>query len=651
MASLQHMLRAHERYILPVLARAWDMDTDDPEDESLPRSLERLMTDPARMRDVLSALQDRERSALQFLLNQGKRGIMPALNFTLIYGEPRKVGAAQIARENPLTNPANVSEALLYRGLIGFGFENSEQGAQRIVFIPEELTALIMGGSSYQTVYEEEEFDEEVDEDEDDIPAGMPAVPVGTVPVGTVPAAPARPTPPPLTPAAPAPAAAQPVPPSAPAKGKKGTAKTQAAPVVDAPAAVQRIQAVQADSTAPADTSLVDDLTTVLAAISRYEQAADVNVFTWIMTDEFTPFLLTPSQNRMMFVLSIALAMGLIRYHDGRMEINRLDAQKTLPRWLGSPRPEQIRLLAEAWRSTDSYIDLARVPGLRVDMQAGTTDFFPLAARKKILDVLAAQLPDEDWWLIDDLVGYVYTHLRDFQRPNGDYEAWYVYDAANDQPLNGLAHWPQVDGALVRFYIEHPLHWLGMIDLGSDASGHRTARLNAYGRAFIKGGAFPKPPDTAEKLIVEADGRIVAGRRVARADRYQVARFTTWDRIVNGAYVYRLDADGFAAARQQGITLDQMEAFLKNVSGGLPDPVTAFLETWRRGGTSAVTLERLTVLRTTSEEALDALWDDPATRRYFGARLGAMAVIVRGDQADTLRDVLGKRGIKADVIG
>jgi hypothetical protein len=633
MASLLHTLRAHEKYILPILAQAWDFEVEDPADEGLPRALERVMTDPPRVRAVLEGLDDRDRSALQFLLNQGKRGTAPASNFTLVYGDIRKLGASQIARSNPLKAPANVSESLYYRGLISFAFENSEQGARRIVFIPEELIPLLTDLAGYKVVYQDEDIDEDIDDDLDDEDADEAD------------------DAPPLPSDRPAPVRAAAPPSRAEARraAPPAAAKPTAGQVTDGQ--VTAFSAVRPDTVHSADTSLVDDLTTILAAISRYEHDTEINLLALITTEAFAANLLVPVQERLMFLLSIALGMNLIRYQDGRLEINRADPARMVSRWLNAPRPEQVRLLAEAWRTTDLYVDLQRVPGLRVDAQAGTTEFYPAAARKNALAFMAAALPDDGWWLVDDFVRLMQARQRDFQRPNGDYQTWYIFDAATGEPLSGIENWERVDGALLRFYIHMPLHWLGLVDLAADAQGRPAARLNAYGRAFIKGGVFPRPPDTPEKLVVEADGRISAGRRVSRADRYQVARFSTWGGIVNGTYLYQLDADGIAIAGKQGIAIEQIESFLRSAVGTLPESVTAFLETWRLGAAAAVTLERVIVLRTTSDQVLDALWEDPATRRYFGARLGPTAVVVRAGQIARLRDALGKRGIQVEFIG
>ena len=48
---------------------------------------------------------------------------------------------------------------------------------------------------------------------------------------------------------------------------------------------------------------------------------------------------------------------------------------------------------------------------------------------------------------------------------------------------------------------------------------------------------------------------------------------------------------------------------------------------------------------------MERIWEAPGLRRYLGARLGEMAVIVRADQWEALRDALGEQGIEVEVSG
>ena len=47
---------------------------------------------------------------------------------------------------------------------------------------------------------------------------------------------------------------------------------------------------------------------------------------------------------------------------------------------------------------------------------------------------------------------------------------------------------------------------------------------------------------------------------------------------------------------------------------------------------------------------MDFITDTPSLRRYLGARLGPMAVIVRADEWEALREGLGEHGIEVDVV-
>ena len=190
-----------------------------------------------------------------------------------------------------------------------------------------------------------------------------------------------------------------------------------------------------------------------------------------------------------------------------------------------------------------------------------------------------------------------------------------------------------------------PLHWLGLADLADEA-----ARLTAYGRAFLGKAAWPAPAEAEDKIVVKDDGTMLISRKVSRVDRFQAARFTTWV-SAGDPYTYKLDAVGIQQAAEQGINTGHIASFISRGLGDAPVPaaITRMLDNWRSGPAAAVSLERLIVLRTTAPEVLERIWESPALRRYLGARLGPMAVIVRNGQQDALRAALGEQGIQVDI--
>ncbi|HRF98122.1 MAG TPA: helicase-associated domain-containing protein, partial [Aggregatilineales bacterium] len=118
-----------------------------------------------------------------------------------------------------------------------------------------------------------------------------------------------------------------------------------------------------------------------------------------------------------------------------------------------------------------------------------------------------------------------------------------------------------------------------------------------------------------------------------RIDRFQVMRFTSWEGKATATtpYTYKLTPESIRRANEQDITADHITTFLKRIINNAPLPasVAKLLMPPSTSAVSSVTLERVLVLRTTSLEVMNFILETPATRRYLGARLGDLAVVVR----------------------
>ncbi len=400
----------------------------------------------------------------------------------------------------------------------------------------------------------------------------------------------------------------------------------------------------------PADTSVVDDLTTLLAYLQLHAPLLQSDSLASADGDALEPFLLTPGRDRIAFLLGLAVSTDLIDVQNGRAIPKRAEAR----RWLSASRPDQVKALAQAWHDSTVYVDLWHVAGLHPEPEAGTMSHYnPAAARGAVFEIMQHALPASEWWSLDDFILLVREDSADFQRPNGDFDSWYIRNDAGDY-LSGLESWDAVEGALLEFLISAPMHWLGLIDLAEDSTA---ARLTAYGRAFLGLSAWPQQPDQPDTIEVTAEGAVLISRKSARIDRFQVARFASWGEPGNsaagGIYTYRVDPAGIEQAARQGINVGHIAAFLTRALGDepLPPSVARLLDNWKSGATATVTFERLLVLRTTTPETLDFIMDTPSIRRFMGARLGPMAAVIRSDDLRELRDTLGEFGIQAEVVG
>ena len=396
----------------------------------------------------------------------------------------------------------------------------------------------------------------------------------------------------------------------------------------------------EVDNIKQADTSIVDDMTALLAWLQLRGAVVDDDDFVEAEQEAIRPHLFTPGDTRLGFLLGVGISADLIAVEDGRATTKRAETR----RWLAESRSNQVKILADSWRDTASYRDLWHVPGLNPEPN-GLPNYDPTVARGAIFNFISELAPIHDWWSLDEFIEVVKHTDADFQRPGGDYESWYIRNNDGDY-LRGFESWDAVEGALLEYVITGPMHWLGLTDLADDA-----ARLTAYGRAFLDLMPWPTPPEPEEPIQVEDDGRLLVSRRVSRIDRFQVARFTSWGEP-GDPYVYLLDGPGIAQADRQGINTGHISAFLKRVLGDRPIPpaIAQLLQNWQSGPAASVTLEQLIILRTTAPETLNLILETPALRRYLGAQLGPMAVIVRADQWEPLREALGTQGIHADIM-
>lgn len=391
-----------------------------------------------------------------------------------------------------------------------------------------------------------------------------------------------------------------------------------------------------------ADTSIVDDMCTLLAFLRNYTAGVLEDDFLPADAERIQAFLLNPDETRLNFLLGIGISADLISTQDGRAYPKRAALQK----WLDQTRSEQLKTLLSAWQTSTIYRDLWHVSGLHPDPDAA----FPYDAtlgREAMIGFLKQLVPPNDWWAVDELIDAIKQIDPDFQRPGGDYESWYIRNDMSEY-LNGFESWEAIEGALLDHYLRKPMHWLGLVDSSEDA-----VKLTAYGRAYIGLIDWPEPPEPSDIIEIREDGVLLVSRKVSRIDRFQVARFSTWGTPENAEYYYRIDAEGIEMAEQQGITTAHIAAFLTRHLNNRPMParIAQLLDNWQGSGAATeVTFEQLLVLRTTSPEVLDRIYNEPALRRYLGARLGPMAVVIRAGQQDDLQVALGDAGLKVEIV-
>jgi hypothetical protein len=319
--------------------------------------------------------------------------------------------------------------------------------------------------------------------------------------------------------------------------------------------------------------------------------------------------------------------------------------------FLEAGRGQALAFLARHWLHSALFNELRLLPGVRAE---GEWKNDPLRARQSLLDFLAtipAPVSGQagEFWSLVAFVKAIHQHYPDFQRPAGDYDSWYLWDEAQGEYLRGFEHWERVDGALVRYIIAGPMHWLGMVDLAwsadpmEDVGARLTAfRFSAWAEALLHGQV---PAGLAEEnavLQVGSDARLIAPRLLPRAVRYQLARFSEWEAQKGEAYHYRLTPASLARARQQGLTPNHLLRLLPRHAQTVAPSLVRAIERWERLGVEA-RLEQVTVLRLATPDLLQAVRASKAAR-FLGDPLGPTSVIVKPGAAGKVLAILAELG-------
>lgn len=306
--------------------------------------------------------------------------------------------------------------------------------------------------------------------------------------------------------------------------------------------------------------------------------------------------------------------------------------------WLESPPEQALDLLRGTWLGTRRWNDLWHVPTLRCEETGWQND--PRLARQALVDVLRTLSPGA-WYSVDDLVQVLFQVDPDFQRPEGDYESWFIRDAETGQYLHGFASWPQVEGALLRYLLTGPLYWLGVVALGD---GGTAFRLTESGVRWLSG---EEPAGEVPSEACRLEGTVVlVPPSLDRFQRFQLARLADWE-PGGPPYRYRLTPSSVGRALRQGVARERMETFLAHLlQGALPEGLRRALKQWEERARE-VRLRRAAVLEVEDPQVLEQLLADPVVRRFLGERLTPRHVLVAPRNIGPLQKALQERGYTA----
>jgi hypothetical protein len=341
------------------------------------------------------------------------------------------------------------------------------------------------------------------------------------------------------------------------------------------------------------------------------------------------------------FLLHLGQQANLLTIAHGRLRPER----EAIRNWLQRSPGEQVRILQNSWRADHTWNDLWHVPGLAP--QPTGWENSPLLARSKILGHLERVAEAGDQWRpIDQFISMIKQTDPDFQRSSGDYDSWYIQDSQGNF-LMGFEHWDKVEGALIRYLLTQILFLIGVVDLGCSAksSAPISFRLTPLGKMFLNGRMDDIEP-IQKPVFFRADHNFLIHlpTRASLYDRFQLARFAQMERYDNGRVSYKINQASIARALRNGVTSDQITAFLARVTNNqAPLKVIETVRSWS-ARYATVRLEQVALLHLKHEGLATELRQQPILGRLIGEALNPTTLLVPIDNLPEVQRLLTELG-------
>ncbi len=365
----------------------------------------------------------------------------------------------------------------------------------------------------------------------------------------------------------------------------------------------------------------VDDAVTLMSAFRR--RPAAQGGLSSQRRDRLSSYLLQPRSLELLNQLLLEV---------GVLSENPLQPQPDAARrFLDQDRSAALVTLGRAWLASRQWNDLAHVPGLLHATLPWPNQ--PFGARQAALQMLSL-MPPRTWWDMAAFQADVKARSPGFQRPGGDFDAWYLQDARSGRFLRGFEHWDAIDGRLLASMISGPLHWLGAVDLGGvHTGGAPTAfRLTPWFEALSNPGTRATIEPVEGRASISMDGKLKVPRSTDVSLRYQIARICTWIGLEGYTYSYQLTAQSLESARAQGLQISHIRALLnKLVDDDLPPGLDQALGRFEARGADA-NLSRKLLFTVVHPDALDRLRRERKAARFLQHPMGEHAYLI--DESD-----------------
>lgn len=314
------------------------------------------------------------------------------------------------------------------------------------------------------------------------------------------------------------------------------------------------------------------------------------------------------------------------------------------PDFLAQSRSKRRQALFAAYRATDRWCELFRIPGVSIKATGGrrSAPARVVNARQRLLTDIAA-LPAERWISLDHLVDRMRRRAYEFLLPRrwqagyyasgyatapnpygGQNEAQWVFEQIYDE-IDG---WERVENPVIRLVATQALRWLGVLDLGYEGDRPVAFRLTADGARLLRGESLSEAEAPAPNVVIQPNFQVFAFEPTDESVLFRLDQIA--DRVhLEHAGEYRLSRDAMYRAHRGGWDAPAVVQFLQDVSTvSLPQNVRRSIEEWGAEQERVIIRRGVALLQAVDAPTLDALYANTALAPLLGRRVAPAAAVI-----------------------
>jgi len=312
---------------------------------------------------------------------------------------------------------------------------------------------------------------------------------------------------------------------------------------------------------------------------------------------------------------------------------------------LETPRAEALRFLFQTWLESDQINELFCLSDMEFE---GKIEFNSKQVRKTLLERIFL-LDEQVWWDQNSFISDIHQNDPDFLRPAGNFDTWIIKKTNSNEYLRGFQYWDQIEGQFIRFMINGPFHWFGILDSGlsNNAKGQKVFKVSEQGKALWNGGSIISMDQILEKPKITNYGKINISRNVPLAVRYQISRFCDWEIPSQKDFEYQISIDSLTSVGQYGLKPNHLLTLLqKSIDHNLPPQIPDMLENWEKRGTESILIKE-SLLRVKSPEIITDLQKNNYAK-FFKEIISPTIVILNQGSEEKIRQAILQLGYLSD---